>query len=208
MALDNFSQLKASIEKWAKREDVKDKIEDFISICENQIYSNTTEPLRVRSMVQNSIGVTSSSVRTQSLPTGYLEVRRYDFEISNQRYNIDYVTPAHMGVRDGTGKPSVYTITSQVEYDIIPDEAYVTNMIYYGKLAALSDANPTNAILTDSSEVYLYGSLMTLFQWAEDDEQSIKYQNLFFQAIHGANSADSAGNIGVATQKQRRGRNP
>lgn len=208
MALGNFSQLKASIETWSKREDVKALIPDFIAICENQIYSNTNEPLRVRSMVQTSIGVTSTSLRTQALPTGYLGVRRYDFEIDGQRPTIDYLTPAHMVVRDGTGIPSAYTLTSQVEYDIIPDLAYVTNMVYYGKLTALSDANTTNAILTDSSEIYLYGSLMALFQWAEDDEQSIKYQNLFFQAIIGANSADSEGNIGVATQKQRRGRNP
>ena len=207
MALGNFSQLKASIETWSKRQDVSDKIDDFIAICEDQIYSNTTEPLRVRSMVQTATSATSSSVRTQALPTGYLEVRRYDFTISGQRPTIDYVTPAHMNVRDGTGTPSVYTITSQVEYDIIPVEAYVTNMIYYGKVTALSTSNTTNDILTNHPEVYLYGSLMVLFQWAEDDEQSIKYQNLFFQAISGANSADSAGNIGVAPRKLRRGRN-
>jgi hypothetical protein len=208
MALANFSDLKASIKKWSKREDVDDLIPDFIAICENQIYSNTTEPLRVGSMVQTSVGATSASVRTQAKPTGYLEVRRYDFEISGQRPSIHYVTPTKMNIRDGSGLPATYTITSQIEYDIQPDQVYVTNMIYYGKLTALSDSNTTNSILTDSAEIYLYGSLMALFQWAEDDEQSIKYQNLFFQAIHGANSADSAGNIGVATQKQRWGRNP
>lgn len=208
MAFVNFADLKASIEVWSKREDVKALIPDFIAFAENQMYSNTSESLRIRSMVRTTADVTSVSVRTQALPTGYLEVRRYDFTISDQRRTIDYVTPAHMGIRDGIGKPSVYTITSQIEYDVQPDEAYVTNLTYYGKLTALSDSNTTNDILTNHSDIYLYGSLMTLFQYAEDDEQSIKYQNLFRQAINGANTADSAGNIGVATQKSRRGRNP
>jgi hypothetical protein len=208
MAFVNFSDLKASIEVWSKREDVKALIPDFIAFAENQIYSNTTEPLRIRSMVKTATDVTSVSVRTQALPSDYLEIRRYDFDISNQRRTIDYLTPAHMNISSGTGTPSNYTITSQIEYNIQPDEAYATNLTYYGKLTALSDANPTNDILTNHADIYLYGSLMTLFQYAEDDEQSIKYQNLFFQAIHGSNSVDSAGNIGVATQKQRRGRNP
>jgi len=208
MAFVNFADLKASIEVWSKREDVKALIPDFIAFAENQIYSNTTEPLRIRSMVRTTAGVTSTSVRTQALPTDYLEVRRYDFEISGQRPTIDYVTPGSMFIRDGAGTPTLYTITSQIEYNILPDLAYVTNLTYYGKLTALSDANPTNDILTNHADVYLYGSLMTLFQYAEDDEQSIKYQNLFRQAINGSNSADSAGNIGVATQKHRRGRNP
>lgn len=208
MAFVNLADLKASIEVWSKREDVKTLIPDFIAFAENQIYSNTTKPLRIRSMVKTVTDVTSVSVRTQALPSDYLEVRRYDFDISNQRRTIDYLTPAHMIIRNGTGTPANYTITSQIEYDIQPIEAYVTNLTYYAKLTPLSDANPINDILTNHADVYLYGSLMNLFQYAEDDEQSIKYQNLFFQAINGSNSADSAGNIGVATQKHRRGRNP
>ena len=106
MAFANLADLKASIEVWSKREDVKALIPDFIAFAENQIYSNTTEPLRIRSMVKTAAGVTSVSVRTQALPSDYLEIRRYDFEIDGQRPTIDYVTPAHMGIRDGSGTPS------------------------------------------------------------------------------------------------------
>lgn len=208
MALSTYAQLKASVEVWSKRQDVKDKIDDFINLCETEIYSNSIEPLRVRSMVQLETSATSTSVRTLALPTGFLETRKIDLTVGNQRCNIDYVTPSAQGIRQGTGTPSNYTITDQIEYDIVPGQAYVTNHSYYGKLDALSDSATTNAILTSYPNVYLYGSLMVLYQWAENAEEYAKYQNLFIQAISGANTQDEQGNRGVATQRRRNRRSP
>ena len=111
-------------------------------------------------------------------------------------------------IRTGTGIPSNYTITDQIEYDTIPDAAYVTNIVHYAKLTALSASNTTNDILTNHSNIYLYGSLAILFQWAEDDEQAAKYKALFMAAINGANASDDEGSRGVASQKRKRGRNP
>lgn len=208
MALNNYANLKAAIQDWSHRQDVTDKVDDFIDLCETEMYSNSDVSLRVRSMVSTSSGVTSTSDRFQALPTGFLEPRRYDFEISGQRPTIDYITPDSMYIRDGSGAPSVYTVTSQIEYDILPDQVYTTNLIYYGKLDALDATNDTNAILTNSPNVYLYGSLWALNQWANNNEDIIKYRELFLSAIDGANRADSAGSIGVGSQKRNRRRTP
>ena len=208
MALDNYANLKASIESWSHREDIKGKVDDFIQICESEMYSNSDVSLRVRSMVSTSAGVTNIVDRFQALPTGFLETRRYDFDMTGSRPTIDYITPDSMVIRDGSGVPSVYTTTSQIEYDVIPDAVYATNLIYYGKLTGLSDAATTNQVLTDSPNIYLYGSLWALNIWAENDENIMKYRQLFLSAIDGANRADASGNIGVATQKRRRSRNP
>ena len=208
MALNNYANLKASIQTWSKREDVTDKIDDFLDLCEYEIYSNSVEPLRIRSMVQLETSATSTSVRTQSLPTGFLEARRFDLTVSSQRYPISYITPDAQYIRTSTGTPSNYTITSQIEYDIIPDAAYVTNISYYGKLTALSSSNTTNDILTNFPNIYLYGGLSQLYTWAENDEEAAKYKTLFLQAIAGANNTDAEGSTGVATRKRRAGRNP
>jgi len=208
MALNNYANLKASVETWSKRQDVKDKIDDFLDLCEVEIYENSVEPLRIRSMVQLETSATSSSVRTQSLPTGFLEPRRFDLTVSAQRRTINYVTPTAQYIRTGTDVPTNYTITNQIEYDIIPDAAYVTNISYYGKLTALSSSNTTNAILTSHPNIYLYGTLAVLYQWAENDEEYAKYRGLFLEAIHGANNSDAEGDRGVATKKSNRGRRP
>ena len=63
--------------------------------------------------------------------------------------------------RDTAGKPLNYNITQgEVELFPTPDATYNLEMYYYGKIPALTAANPTNAILTNFPDVYLYGSLM------------------------------------------------
>jgi hypothetical protein len=208
MALANYANLKASVQTWSKRQDVDDKLDDFIDLCETEIYSNAIAPLRIREMVQLETSATSTSVRTQALPTGFLEARRFDLTVSGQRPIIEYITPSAQVIRDSTGTPSNYTITDQIEYDIIPDVAYVTNISYYGKLTALSASNTTNALLTAYPNAYLYGSLMVLFQWADNTEEYNKYKGLFVEAISGANNTSAKGDRGVASQKRRAGRNP
>jgi len=208
MALNNYANLKASIQTWSKREDVADKIDDFLDMCEYEIYSNSVEPLRIRSMVQLETSATSTTLRTQSLPTGFLEARRFDLTVSSQRCPLGYITPDAQYIRTSTGTPGNYTITNQIEYDVIPDQAYVTNISYYGKLTALSAANTTNDILTNHPNIYLYGALSVLYTWAENDEEAGKYKTLFLQSIAGANNADAEGNTGVASRKRRAGRNP
>ena len=208
MSLGTYAQLKQSVQVWSKREDVTDKLDDFIDLCETEIYSNATENLRIRAMVQLETSATSDSVRTQALPTGFLQTRSLDLTVGGQRCNINYVTPSSQHKRTGTGTPCNYTITDQIEYDISPDSAYVTNHVYYGKLTALSDVNTTNAILTNYPNIYLYGSLMCLYQWADNIEDYTKYRDLFIAAISGANKQDESGNRGVATQRRRSGRNP
>ena len=206
--LNNYANLKASIKRFSKREDVDDLIDDFLDMTEQEIYFNQVEPLRIRSMVQLETSATSTSVRTQALPTGFLEFRRTDLTVGGNRCNIDYVTPSVQYIRTGTGTPANYTITNQIEYDIVPDLAYVTNINYYGKLTALSSSNTTNDILTNHPNIYLYGALSVLFTWAVNDEEAAKYKTLFLQTIGGANNADIEGNRGVGTSKRRGGRTP
>ena len=208
MALSNYADLKASILSWSHRDDVAGVVDDFINLCETEMYLGTNVQLRVRSMVATETSAMSASVQYQALPTNYLETKRFDVTVSGEKATIDYRTPTQMDLRSGTGRPAYYTITSRIEYDIQPDEAYVTNIIHYAKLTNLNSTDTTNAILTDYPTVYLYGCLWALNQWANNAEEEAKYYQKFIAAISGANMADSTGNYGVSTQKIKRGRNP
>lgn len=208
MALDNYANLKTSIINWSHRDDVSGLIDDFIDLCETTMYTGQDAQIRVRSMLATETSAMSASVQYQALPTNYLEEKRFDVTVGGERYTIDFRTSEQMQLRSGTGKPKYYTITSQIEYDIQPDEAYVTNIIHYAKLTALDSTNTTNSILTDYPNVYLYGCLWALFQWDNDEEEEQKYYIKFINAIKGANASDSNGQYGVSGQKIRRGRNP
>ena len=211
MALANYANLKAEIsglDSFSHRDDFDDSVDDFILLAETEMYSNSDVSLRVKEMNATETSATSSSLRTQALPTGFLEPRRFDLTVSSERITIKYITPEAMYIRSGTGLPTCYTVTTQFEYDIIPDDTYVTNIIHYAKATALSDANTTNAILTNYPNVYLYGCLWAAFQWAENDENILKYRALFLSAIRGANLATRTGTMGVSTQRRNLRRNP
>ena len=130
------------------------------------------------------------------------------FETSTSWREIDYKVPAQLMIQDGVGLPYAFTITSQIEYNIEPQSDYTTSIIYYGKLAGLSSSNTTNEILTRYPNIYLYGCLWVLNQWAEDIEEEQKYYAKFIKAIAGANAAENEGNLGVAPQRRINGRTP
>jgi len=208
MALNNYENLKQAVEDWGHRDDVSAYLDDFIAVCETEMYTGTNVQIRVRSMVTTETSAMSASVQYQALPTDYLETKRFDVTVSDEKYTIDYRTPTQMELRSGTAVPAYYTITNQIEYDIQPDQAYVTNIIHYARLTTLDSTNTTNSILTDYPTVYLYGCLWALSQYVNNDEDEAKYYQKFIAAISGANMADSNGDYGVASQKVRRGRNP
>ena len=209
MALDNYANLKASIESWSHRGDVNGLIDDFILLAETEMYSNADAQIRLRDMISTETSSTGLSDRVQALPTDFLEMRSFRItQSTNNWYEIDYKTPKDMVVRANTGLPNYFTITSQIEYDVVPDMDYPTDIIYYGKLTGLSSSNTTNAILTRFPNIYLYGSLWALNQWANNEEEESKYYVKFIKAIAGANAMENEGNIGAAPQKRVYARNP
>lgn len=196
MALNNYANLKAAIKDWSHRTDVDVYVDDFITLAEKEFYFNLDSPLRVREMEALDTSACSTSDRFLALPTDFLESRRLDLTISSQRYTIQYETPDQVFIESVSGAPERYTITSRIEFNRQPDQAYVTNLQYYQTLNALDSTNTTNAILTKYPNIYLYGSLWALFQWARNDEEEAKYYQKFIRAVDGANVSSQRGRYG------------
>lgn len=209
MALDNFANLKASIENWSHRNDVKAIIDDFIQISETEMYSNPDFNLRIRSMEQVSTVVTTITDNFIALPTNFLESRRLEIIVDNIPFLLEYKTPEQMNVNlTISGVPKFFTITDKIEFEILPNDTLTTNLNYYGSLTPLSTANPVNAILTDFPNIYLYGSLRALNQFANDTEEEIKNFSRFIKAIQGANVTDKKGRYGPVPRQRIRGATP
>lgn len=198
MALDNYANLKAAVMNWSHRQDVGSFVDDFITLAENEFYHNANSPLRVRYMEALDTGACSTSDRFLALPTDYLEQRRLDITLNTERKPIKFVTPNQMNIETLGGNPTYFTVTTRIEFNRQPDQAYVTNLQYYKKLTALDSTNTTNDILTYYPNIYLYGSLWALFQWARNDEEEAKFYNKFMNAIEGANDSSERGRYGAS----------
>ena len=158
MALTSYTTLKASIANWLNRSDLTDEIaDDFIVLTEADFNSK----LRVRKMIaQSTITIDSE---TESIPTGFLQVRDFYILSGSTKYPLRYMTPPQMDQVKGTsvtGVPQAYTILGDTfRFTPKPDSSYTGYLNYYKKFDALSSTNATNFILTDHPAIYLYGSL-------------------------------------------------
>lgn len=202
MALDNFSNLKATVKRRSKRNDVSDDdLNDYIIQCEAEFYNNAIAPLRLRSMEARATASVSTSSRFLELPDLFLQMRRLK---ANDPYSggydtdIRYMAPEQIPICGLSTLPTYFTVTTQLEFDSTPDQAYTIEMQYVKKLTALDDTNTTNDVLTNHPNIYLYGALWALFTDYQEGDLSSYYYNLFIQAIQGANNTDQAGRYGTA----------
>ena len=184
MALTNYTTLKTSIANWLNRSDLTDEIaDDFIVLTEADFNSK----LRVRKMIaQSTITIDSE---TESIPTGFLQVRDFYILSGSTKYPLRYMTPPQMDQVKGTsvtGIPQAYTILGDTfRFTPKPDSSYTGYLNYYKKFDALSSTNATNFILTDHPAIYLYGSLFHAanFLGGYNPQQVQTWQQMYATAL-------------------------
>jgi len=207
MSLADYAGLRNSIVSFSGDNDVVNLLDDFIGLCEADMYSfvdRMDRPigLRLKAMEQLTTGSTSTANAFMAYPTGYLELRRLEIALTRGNVPLYYQSPANLITKANAGIPQYFTETSQFEFDRISDQAYTINIQYYGKLTALSASNTTNSILTNFPMVYLYGCLMHLYRWSRDTSEAEVYKGYFIDAINGANQTDQRSRRGPAPAMQ------
>ena len=204
MALNTYSALKTSIANWLNRSDLTSEISgDFIVLTEKDFNSK----LRIRKMItQTTITV---DAETESLPSGFLQVR--DFYILNggTKYALNYITPAQMDQIKGgsmTGQPSTYTILGDnFRFAPSPSASYTGVINYFKEFDALSDSNTSNYILTNHPAIYLYGSLYHAanFLGGIEPRQVQQWQQMYSTAMERLERNDREDQYGNAPLQQR-----
>lgn len=201
MALATYSDLKAAVQDWSHRNDVASRMDDFILIAEQEMYNNRVEPLIVREQESRATADTTTTSRYVALPDGFNRMRRIlidDKTIDSDQFELKFFPPEVLPISARTGAPSAFTVTSQLEFDRVPDAVYNIEMQYFGTPTPLSSTNATNDVLTNYPAIYLSGCLWALYQWAKDTESAVGAYDSFIGAIRGANKADIIGRYGPA----------
>lgn len=171
MAITNYSTLQTSIGDWLNRSDLTSVIPDFITMAEAQF----NRVLRHRKMVERATATLDSEY--SAMPGDWLESIRYQLN-TNPITVMEFVSPDQAAVLKGaystSGKPIFYSQIGQ-QFQVIPapdsGSAYTGELTYYAKIPALSAGNTTNWLLTDSPDIYLYGSLLQAAPYLQDDNR-------------------------------------
>ena len=189
MALDTYSDLKASLANWLHRADLEALIPDFIRMAEIQMNADVTS----RSMETRVVLTATAGDANLDLPGDVLDIRRLQVLGSFNRVLIyrsaDEVAQENPLSRSGV--PEVFMVHgSSLELAPIPDSNYSIELLYYQRIPALSDANPTNWLLTICPNAYLYGALLAAQPYLINDERIPMIQSLYRQAVDGLNAID------------------
>jgi hypothetical protein len=195
MAISTYAELKVAVQAWMKRGDILTVVDDFIDLAEADIWQR----LRIRDMETVGTSTLSTSSRYLAVPTGFQELRKFKITQTNQPdVVLKYDAPLNIAVLTSAGLPCYFTISTQFEFDRVPDQAYSVEYHYFRSLTALSDAATSNAVLTRYPMIYLYGCLMHGANWALNDALFQKYSVMFQGAIESANDNDNRGRYGPA----------
>ncbi len=183
MAISTFTELKASIASWLHRSDLTTVIPDFITLLESRI--NRT--LRLRTMESDNSLTLTSGTRTVALPSGYVEPISLALIISGEAYDyLDYRLPNQLPIdvnSSSARRPRMYAINgTNIEFPNLSDETYAMTFRMVGTFT-LSDASPTNWLLTNHPDIYLFGSLLEATSYLNNDKRIPLWQMKYDLAV-------------------------
>jgi len=187
MAITTYAELQAAAANWLVRGDLTARIPEFITLAEVRL----NRVLRAR-LAEVEQGLTASvGARTIPLPAGFAEALALWRIRPDGRQALSFLEPSLMGASSLRGEPAAWTVDgANLAFDRPCDEAYAFTLRMLRKFA-LSDAAPTNALLTDHPDVYLFATLCEAAPLLRDAELAQAYEARLARAIGEANAKEA-----------------
>jgi hypothetical protein len=205
MSIATYDELKTAIADFLNREDLTSAIANFVSLAETGI----NRRLRHWRMQKRSVAVIDAQYAT--VPSDWLSSMRFYTTDAGTR-PLDLISHAELLDRrsernDRVGRPTHYAVTGgQFEFFPTPDAAYNAELVYFARVPALSDVAPTNWLLTEAADVYLYGALTHSAPFLAEDARLATWAALYQSALDSLGAAsDEARYSGVGLRMKIRG---
>jgi hypothetical protein len=151
MALTDYAGLKAGIAEWLMREDLESAIPSFIGLAEAAM----NRQLRLRHMLRK-VDLVIGDDGTSLLPSDFLEIRRMELDGEE----VPYLPPGQAGAYSAAwrgGRVRWYSVVGEaLEFTQSTGGSNTGTLLYYARVPSLSDENPTNRVLSEAPDLYLY----------------------------------------------------
>ena len=182
MAISNYTELKTAVANWLDRDDLTDRIPEFIALAEARF----NRALRIRAMESKQTASTVAGQQNLALPPRFVQMRNVQINTSPVTA-MQYVTPEMFDRLYGgssSGTPKFYTvIANELQLGPTPDSVQTIEMLFYETFQALSVSNPTNWVITNAPDVYLYGALLEAEPFIMNDARVQLWATAFRQSI-------------------------
>jgi hypothetical protein len=181
MAISNYSELKSAIADWLDRTDLDDSIPDFIALAE----ARHKRDFKLRRMETRVTANTIADTEYYTLPDNYIAMRNIQLN-TNPKTSLEYLTPEQMDriyAGSNKGKPKAYSIIgNDIQLRPTPDSVYEIEILYFKHFTALSDSSPTNDMLTNHPDAYLYGALVEAEPYLQNDKRIQTWASFYDRA--------------------------
>ena len=187
MAITTYAELKAAAANWLVRGDLTERIPEFVALAEARL----NRILRTR-LSEAEVSLTSSvGSRFAALPAGFTEPLRLWIERSDGRCELPFLEASLIGGVSLRGEPGAWTVDgASVRFDRPCDQAYPLTLRML-KAFVLSDAAPTNTLLTQAPDAYLFASLCEAGPFLRDTELAGAYEAKLARAIEELNAKEA-----------------
>jgi len=186
MAITTYAELQTATANWLDRTDLTSRIPEFIELAE----ANFNRVIRQPDMVAKDDSF-SIAGRYTTLPTDTLEIIRIVVDLTPVIV-LEYLTPEEISQRrivmSSTGKPYYFTMiggsSNQLEILPSPDSTYTSSIVYYTRIAALTDSATTNWLLDSHPDIYLFGTLVEAEPYLKNDERMPMWTSRLDKALN------------------------
>jgi hypothetical protein len=183
--ITNYTTLVSTVADYLNRQDLSAQIPTFIQLAESDL--NTR--LRCREMIVRATSTNDDEY--VKLPLDFLE--GINLQIVGGQSPLRYITLDEADIvnaRQGYNAPTFYSLMNGA-IELVPPPATGVDveieMVYYGKITALSQSNQTNWLLLKAPDVYLYGALVHAAPFLMDDQRISVFGSFYSQRVEALN---------------------
>lgn len=183
MSITTYSELKTALANWSKRSDLTSMLDDFIDLAEAKM-SRALRTVNQETALATTALSSGTIVRPAAAVAFKVLVNDTDAKAPIEQKSLEYVLSHHS---DST-TPMFYAWEgANLRFDTDAGNVYG---VYYVGITGLSDAAPTNWLLTAAPDLYLCACLAELYYYTLDEQRATFNETKAAQLIEELNIRD------------------
>jgi len=158
-----YATLQTDAADYLHRNDLSAKMPGFIALAESTLFRE----LHVKDMAVSVTGTTTGEYAT--LPADFGTVQRVTTVAGSAEYSLDYRAQDYTPT--GQSYPTEYALESNKLRIWGASTGQPYTLYYIPNLAALSDSNTTNWLLSNAPDLYLYSTALEAAKYIRDAQE-------------------------------------
>lgn len=189
MAITTYTELKAAVASWMHRDDLTSSIPDFITLAEVRI---NRELVTREHEIEVELAMTPGS-RYVDLPAGMNYPVGLWLKAWLPRQKLQQAIPTELPVKTNvTGYPEYWAVDgAKIAFDKLASAAHTFDFRYVGG-EVISDATPTNYVLTNYPDLYLFGACTEGATYIRDAAAAQMFDGRFQKALSDARNNENS----------------